>query len=217
MVVWSTSRTLNSNAVGSNPAGATKPEDIMMQKIINGSAGAMIDVDEAIDACIAKSTILIAPSIVLSRACVDVEYSPKIVELFNYMSMMLHVHDGIGLAAPQVGLSINYVVVKHKDQILSMLNPQIKLTSVDSVQFNEGCLSVPGYKFPVNRPSEVSLTYIDSDGTEQERWFYDITARCIQHEIDHIHGITIINSGNINRAHRKACEATLRKLKRKRK
>jgi len=105
---------------------------------------------------------------------------------------------GIGLAAPQVGRDIQLIVVNtlpedtdgHK---LTMFNPKIVEKSKDNVIGQEGCLSLPNQKYKVSRPEYVTVQYIDQDGLEQANTFYELTARCIQHEIDHLSGILALD------------------------
>jgi peptide deformylase len=103
--------------------------------------------------------------------------------------------NGIGLAANQVGLNIRLIIVNiagFKNEI--MCNPQI--TSFHNTAFEthtEGCLSFPGRKQDMRRSQHLTVQYFNLDGTEVIREFTGLTARCIQHEIDHINGITFLD------------------------
>jgi len=99
---------------------------------------------------------------------------------------------GIGLAAPQVGVSIRVIVVDLQDdehEPMALVNPEIVKASKELVCAAEGCLSVPGLRGDVERPQWVTVKGRDDRGHEKriraEGWF----ARCIQHEIDHLDGI----------------------------
>ena len=103
---------------------------------------------------------------------------------------------GIGLAAPQVGVSLRLIVVDMQDdetEPIALVNPEIVKASSDMVVGTEGCLSVPGLRGDVNRHEWVTVKGRNEFGHERrfkaEGWF----ARCLQHEIDHLNGILFID------------------------
>lgn len=117
--------------------------------------------------------------------------------------------QGIGLAAPQVGLPIRLFVAHvppdpegepdgsgladSSDAPQVFFNPEIVEFSKDLVPYDEGCLSLPGITGEVNRPSTVTMRAIDIDGNEIEVRSTGLLARCWQHEIDHLDGVLILD------------------------
>lgn len=112
------------------------------------------------------------------------------------MIATMHSNGGCGLAAPQVGINERIIVLNtiasggQLDDVI-MINPVIGKRSNDSVSAKEGCLSIPGIRVSVPRSSTVELSFIDSNGENQIRDFTGFDARAIQHEIDHLEGLTL--------------------------
>jgi len=101
--------------------------------------------------------------------------------------------DGVGLAAPQIGLSIRLIVVRYKDYDLVLMNPKIIFKSLTKDWDEEGCLSVPDTFGEVKRSKKIIVKYIDSQGNEQKMPASGMLARVIQHEIDHLDGVLFID------------------------
>ncbi len=113
---------------------------------------------------------------------------------------MLEDDKGIGLAAPQVGVSKRMVVIDRsfgdeESDILTMINPEI-IETEGEITFEEGCLSVPDIYESVTRPKRVKATYTDIDGNQQVIDNDDFLARVIQHEIDHLNGVLFVDRLN---------------------
>lgn len=106
-------------------------------------------------------------------------------------------HDGIGLAAPQLGEQRRVIaVVDPQDRPLKplvMINPEIVEAFGPEVPFEEGCLSFPGLFFDVLRPRGVQVRYCALDGDERTLRDEGLLARVIQHEVDHLDGILYID------------------------
>lgn len=107
---------------------------------------------------------------------------------------------GIGLAAPQVGMSKKLIVVlQMKDpedndaEPLALVNPEITERSKDTWELDEGCLSVPGIVGKVTRPQQITVRYQDLEGNEKTIDASGMFARVIQHEYDHLHGRLFID------------------------
>jgi peptide deformylase len=102
--------------------------------------------------------------------------------------------DGIGLAAPQIGVLKRFLVVGMPDDETDMLtlsayaNPEV-IDKAGSCTMEEGCLSIPGVREDVERPERILLRWQDLDGNTHEKWFDDLEARVIQHEMDHLEGV----------------------------
>lgn len=135
------------------------------------------------------------------------EISSDLKELAESMGETMYAANGIGLAAPQVGVSRRLVVVdvdwasRDKDEsgarslsekarnLRVYVNPEITWESDEDCSLDEGCLSLPGVEGEVYRPSSVKVRYRDLQGVEHEELMEDMLGRCIQHEIDHLDGI----------------------------
>ncbi len=100
--------------------------------------------------------------------------------------------QGIGLAAPQVGINRQLIVLDVGQGPLAMANPEITTTSGEAAM-EEGCLSVPGQNIEITRPYQIVVRYLDIENQQREEEFTDILSRAIQHEIDHLHGKLIVD------------------------
>ena len=129
---------------------------------------------------------------------IDAEY-PNLKELIENMFDTMHHAQGIGLAAPQIGLAIRLVVVdldvlaedepEFKDFRRVYINAHIVETSDETDTMEEGCLSLPGVHEKVTRPSRILVKYLDENFVEHDEEFTGKPARVIQHEYDHIEGL----------------------------
>lgn len=132
----------------------------------------------------------------------DKDY-PKLDELIANMFETMYNAEGIGLAAPQVGLDLRLFVVdleplaeddpKYTGFKKVFINPQIIESKGDLVKMNEGCLSLPGLSESVERESIIRIQYLDENFVEHDEVYDDFFARCIQHEYDHIEGVLFID------------------------
>jgi peptide deformylase len=107
------------------------------------------------------------------------------------MHSFMRRQNGIGLAAPQIGISRRIFVMSIQGWQRSCCNPDIGNFSEKSVFFDEGCLSFPGEHCIIKRPEWVDVRYQDSEGEWYTERFGGILARCFQHELDHLDGITM--------------------------
>ena len=100
---------------------------------------------------------------------------------------------GVGIAAPQVGISRQMILVQRFDKegepFETYYNPLILSGSEETVTRHEGCLSIPGWRGPVERPDVIQIKYINHTGKEVMETVQGFTARIFQHEIDHLNGI----------------------------
>ncbi len=115
------------------------------------------------------------------------EITPKIRELIDDMLETMYEANGVGLAAPQVGILKRIVVIDIGEGPLVMINPQIIKTEGTQTG-DEGCLSVPGKAGQVTRPNEVTVRFMDEDGEYYEAEGTELLARAICHECDHLDG-----------------------------
>ena len=111
------------------------------------------------------------------------------------MIVLMHEAEGVGLAAPQVGLAWRLFVARGEgedDPDEVFINPELELDG-DLVVREEGCLSVPNVTAEIRRPTAVTLTALDRDGRQITRQDADLLARVWQHEVDHLNGVLIID------------------------
>lgn len=136
---------------------------------------------------------------------------PNIKELVDNMFETMYRASGVGLAAPQINLSISVLVIDtdvFKDTYpegegwrVAMINPEKLEEYGNSWAFEEGCLSVPGIRENVMRPSNVKVKYLDTDFVEHIEELDGIRARVFQHEYDHLQGKVFVEKlSNIRRA-----------------
>ena len=97
-------------------------------------------------------------------------------------------YEGLGLSACQIGVDLKVFVMRYNGGALAIFNPRIIAYSPETTYIKEGCLSFPGLFFPVERAYGVSTEYYRKDGVKMSGTFVDITAKCFQHEYDHMMG-----------------------------
>ena len=125
----------------------------------------------------------------LHKVCRPVEkFDGKLHRLLDDMKETLAEANGVGLAAPQVGILRRVVVVDTGEEMLELVNPELLETSGEQVG-SEGCLSVPGKYGIVKRPNYSKVRAYDRDGNEFEVEGEELMARCFCHELDHLDGI----------------------------
>lgn len=100
--------------------------------------------------------------------------------------------DGVGLAAPQVGILRRVVVIDVGDGIHALINPEIIAQSGEEID-QEGCLSIPGIRGKVKRPANVTVKFLDRNGKETVLEASGLLARAFCHEIDHLDGVLFID------------------------
>lgn len=112
----------------------------------------------------------------------------RITSLLDDMVETMYKANGIGLAAPQVGILRRVITVDVGEGVYKMINPEIIEEKGSEVDI-EGCLSVPNFNGTVERPSEIKVKYLDEKGEEHTIEAKGLFARCICHEVDHLNGI----------------------------
>ena len=138
--------------------------------------------------------IIVAPDPRLNVKCENVDQvNDDLKRLMDDMMETMYDAPGIGLAAPQVGVTKRIIVVdvskgENDKAPYKMINPEITWHSDQLVDSEEGCLSLPKQYAQVKRPDEIHLSYIDFNGVVQKLKTSGILATCIQHEIDHLDG-----------------------------
>lgn len=115
----------------------------------------------------------------------------KIKQLLDDMVKTMYAADGVGLAAPQVGVSLRIVVIDVGDGLIELINPII--TETEGLESGtEGCLSVPGVYGDVERFAKVTVEALDRAGKKIQISGSGLLARALQHEIDHLEGVLFI-------------------------
>lgn len=153
--------------------------------------------------------LVIAPDPRLKKISEPVEKVDKKLQAFmKDMLETMYDNKGLGLAAVQVGLLKRVIVMdiaqgsvrydgSHNPDAepdpLFLINPEIIESSEDLFVFEEGCLSFPAQFAEVERPRKVVVKYLDFNGEEQKQVFENIAAVCVQHELDHLNGITFVD------------------------
>lgn len=117
----------------------------------------------------------------------------SIKSLLKRMYAVMQAAGGVGLAAPQIGVSLRVVVIDIGDGPIHMINPVITWYSEEKSEFEEGCLSFPGVTINIVRPEKVKVAYLDEKGSKNVLEADGLLARAVQHEIDHLDGILIID------------------------
>jgi peptide deformylase len=122
-----------------------------------------------------------------------------IAKLIPDMFETMYQADGVGLAAPQVGKSIRVLVVdgapladdipELKDFKRAMINPVVLEESEETIEYNEGCLSIPDINAGVVRPKTIRVEYLDENLIKREETLDNFACRMVQHEIDHLNGV----------------------------
>ncbi len=128
------------------------------------------------------------------------EITPQLAQLARDMFHTMHANAGLGLAAPQIGVSARLVVLdlpQDDDNELSgrkfvLINPEIELTGARK-DMVEGCLSLPGFRAFVERSEGVTLAFTQLDGTRASLDATGLFAQAVQHEVDHLDGVLFID------------------------
>ncbi len=157
-------------------------------------------------------TIRIAGDPVLRKRAEEVaDIDAALVRLSEEMFSTMYAAPGLGLAAPQVGVGQRFFVydLGDEDGPKVLLNPEI--TGSDGEwSFEEGCLSVPGQHFEVIRPKQIGVRGIDLEGNEVEFEADELLSRLIQHELDHLDGVLVLD--HLDDDTRRAAKKRLREM-----
>ena len=141
-----------------------------------------------------KLEIILAPDprlLKVSKPVPNINLETKI--LLDNMLDIMYESNGIGLAAPQVGILKRLIVMdcsnkNDKNKPIKFINPEILEFSEAMSEFEEGCLSLPTQFARVERPEMIVVKYVDEQGKNKKKTFYGLEATCLQHEIDHLNG-----------------------------
>ena len=121
-----------------------------------------------------------------------VTFDDELKTLTDDMFETMHSVNGIGLAATQIGVAKQVAVIDispEKNEPLVIINPAIQILDPSKTEdYDEGCLSVPGFFEKISRPSDIKLTYQDLNGKKQEIKPEGLLTKVVQHELDHLNG-----------------------------
>ena len=164
--------------------------------------------------------ILIHPDPRLKKACDPVAAVDDTLRgLIDDMLDTMYNAPGIGLAAPQVGVTARLLVMDVADREGGeapapqvVVNPEILWTSEETHTHNEGCLSIPETYGDVTRPAEIRVRFLDREGAAREAHLSGLAATCLQHEIDHLDGRLFID--HLGAVRRRMITEKMKKLKR---
>jgi peptide deformylase len=140
----------------------------------------------------ATNQILRSKSVKISR------FDKKLWKLLEDMKETMYKTDGVGLAAPQIGLNIRVVVCRFNhgtshETVVEMINPEITSISEEKEDGEEGCLSIPGKFDHVHRHTSLTVKFLDRKGRETVLKLKGFNARIVQHEVDHINAMLYID------------------------
>lgn len=146
----------------------------------------------------AHKIVLLQDPVLREVATAVEDINSDIIQLLDDMVETMYEAVGIGLAAPQIGISKRLIVMDcaredEEPQVWKMINPEILSRSDETAKMEEGCLSIPGYHGDVTRPAEIEVAYTDIEGRQQQMQATGLLAACVQHEIDHLNGVLFID------------------------
>ena len=131
---------------------------------------------------------------VLADVAAPVEsVTPELCRLLDEMVPFMRESSGVGLAAPQVGVSRRFFVMDAGDKVRKVINPEILSSGNSTAEMEEGCLSVPGIHKKVRRPKRIQVRYQNETGEVISEELKDYPARVFQHEFDHLNGVLFVD------------------------
>jgi len=134
---------------------------------------------------------------VLRQKAVEVEtFDDELKRLVEDMFETMYDAEGVGLAAPQIGVSRRVIVIDVHDEAhppFALINPRLVEESAAREKGEEGCLSIPGISGPVDRAARVTVEGLDAEGNPVRVSGGELLARALQHEIDHLNGVLFID------------------------
>lgn len=139
-----------------------------------------------------RNVLIMGDPILRKKSKTVTNFDQRTAQLLDDMLETMRAHEGMGLAAPQVGVLRRICIVEADDQVFELINPEL-ITSSGELIDNEGCLSVEGFRGIVARPAKITLTYYDRKGKLNGLEAEGYTARAFLHEMDHLDGILFVD------------------------
>ena len=140
------------------------------------------------------------------------KFDPELKDILKEMSDIMYSSNGIGLAATQVGLGLDIVIMDIGEGLKVFINPEVAESSKRNTMLEEGCLSLPGVTVEVPRPDQVKVRALDERGDAFINIYDGLMAKVVQHEMDHLLGKLIIDY--LNPVRRFLAKRKLARLKR---
>lgn len=110
------------------------------------------------------------------------------VQIANKLIDVMQLSKGLGLAAPQIGIEANVFIMGDSNNVIACFNPKIIESSKETIKLEEGCLSFPHLYLKIERPKSVIMEFQSYDGKQKQTTFDGMSARVVQHEVDHLNG-----------------------------
>lgn len=152
----------------------------------------------------------------LSIPCENFDFEKDDAKEFaEMMTKNLFQYRGIGLAANQIGYNVRVFAMIGSPNIFVCFNPRIVEVGQETIVMEEGCLSFQGLKVKIKRPKSIKIRFFDYEGNASTHTFTGMTARIVQHEMDHLDGVLFYDRANRyykEKAFKKWKKATLKKL-----
>ncbi len=143
-----------------------------------------------------------------TRASPVESFDGSLSDLAEAMLATMRKHEGVGLAANQVGRLKRILVAAVEDEEFVLVNPVVEEAAGTTEKEPEGCLSIPGIQVEVDRPTAIRVSAQDASGTPLELQASGLLARILQHEIDHLDGVLILD-----RTDRESRKAAMREMR----
>ena len=137
------------------------------------------------------------PLLLMTSAKINI-FDENLVNLSKDLIDTMYDADGVGLAAPQIGINKRIFVMdcsseNEEKDCRVVINPEIEQTSEELGSYKEGCLSIPGITEEISRPKVIKVLYQDINGVLQQNTYDDLWSICFQHELDHLNGKLFID------------------------
>ncbi|XBT18407.1 MAG: peptide deformylase [Candidatus Shikimatogenerans sp. Tduv] len=138
---------------------------------------------------------------ILRKKCFNLKKNKKIKNIVKYMIYIMNINNGIGIAAPQIGLNINLFICKNsiKNKYNIFYNSKIIKYFGENIKKYEGCLSIPNIYEKIKRKKSIIIEYYNHNWKKKKKIYSGINSRIIQHEYDHIKGILFIDLLSTNK------------------
>ena len=145
-----------------------------------------------------KKILLYPDPLLLMRSAKINVFDKNLVNLSKDLIDTMYDADGVGLAAPQIGINKRIFVMdcsseNEEKDCRVVINPEIEHASEELGSYKEGCLSIPGITEEISRPKVITVLYQDINGVLQRNTYDDLWSICFQHELDHLHGKLFID------------------------